>query len=323
MARKLRIEYPGACYHVINRGNFRSWIFVEAGARTSFLACLKEACEGCGWVLHAWCLMGNHYHLALETPAGNLVEGMRWLQSTFSNRFNRYRRENGHVFQGRYKAILLDEEGLGSVCHYIHLNPARAGIVPASGLEGYADSSLWQLWRPRRRWGFQEFGVFLEAAGGLADKPAGRRSYRDYLVWLSADPGEQKDLGFEKMSRGWAKGSKEFRASVLKQHQLAEKGVVEREAGEVREALWERTACAGLVVLGKDEKAILAERKGVEWKVALARLLRAKHLASNSWIAARLKMGRPGTVSQYVNRHKRATNNLGAWKQLVNAKMLD
>ncbi len=91
MARKLRIEYPGAFYHVINRGNHRSWIFETEGARHAFLLCLKECCEAKGWRLHAWCLMSNHYHLLVETPGGNLVEGMRWLQSTFANRFNRFR----------------------------------------------------------------------------------------------------------------------------------------------------------------------------------------------------------------------------------------
>ena len=75
MARKVRIEYAGACYHVINRGNYRSWIFESEGARVSFLKCLQEACEGMGWRLHAWVLMGNHYHLCLETPEANLVEG--------------------------------------------------------------------------------------------------------------------------------------------------------------------------------------------------------------------------------------------------------
>ena len=70
-----------------------------------------------------------HYHLCLETPEANLVDGMRWLQSTFANRFNRFRKESGHVFKGRYKAILLDDDALGAVCHYIHLNPVRAGIV--------------------------------------------------------------------------------------------------------------------------------------------------------------------------------------------------
>src|SRR5690554_3673765 len=104
MARKIRIEYEGAYYHVINRGNYREWIFDSAGARKSFLACLEQCCAAQGWRVHAWCLMSNHYHLLIETPEANLVAGMRWLQSTFANRFNRFRKENGHVFQGRYKA---------------------------------------------------------------------------------------------------------------------------------------------------------------------------------------------------------------------------
>ena len=108
MARRSRVEHAGAIYHLINRGNYRSFIFETAGARQSFLECLDLCCEAQGWRLHAWVLMGNHYHLCVETPEPNLVEGMKWLQSTFANRFNRFRKANGHVFQGRYKAILLD-----------------------------------------------------------------------------------------------------------------------------------------------------------------------------------------------------------------------
>ena len=80
MARKLRLEFPGACYHVINRGNYRADIFQTEGAKKAFEACLFEACAKSGWVLHAHVLMSNHYHLALETPGGNLVAGMHWLQ---------------------------------------------------------------------------------------------------------------------------------------------------------------------------------------------------------------------------------------------------
>ena len=206
MARKLRIEYAGAMYHVINRGNHRSWIFETEGARRSFRLCLQEACGAMEWRLHAWVLMGNHYHLCLETPSPNLVEGMRWLQSTFANRFNRFRQTNGHVFQGRYKAMLLDGDAVGAVCHYIHLNPVRAGLIEAGKLEDYWESSFARLWRPRKREACEVPETALLAAGGLADTPAGRRSYRDYLVWLSGEEGERKRLGFEKMSRGWAKG---------------------------------------------------------------------------------------------------------------------
>jgi putative transposase len=95
MARKVRLEYEGAVYHVINRGNYRSWIFESEGARSAFEGCLFEACEKSNWILHAFVVMGNHYHLAIETPQANLVAGMTWLQGTFAARFNRLRGENG------------------------------------------------------------------------------------------------------------------------------------------------------------------------------------------------------------------------------------
>jgi len=98
MPRKSRIEFAGAHYPVINRGNYTDWIFKTEGARRSFLECLKLCCEAQGWELRSWCLMSNHYHLLIHTPEPNLVEGMRWLQSTFANRCNRYRKVNGHVF---------------------------------------------------------------------------------------------------------------------------------------------------------------------------------------------------------------------------------
>ena len=325
MARKVRIEYPGAVYHVINRGNYRSWIFESEGAKRSFLLCLQECCEASGWILHGWCLMGNHYHLALETPGGNLISGMRWLQSTFANRFNRFRNERGHVFQGRYKSILLDEGHLGALCHYIHLNPVRAGIVPVEKLKTYQWSSFHRLWNPRERWRCEDFSVALRAVAGTRDTPAGRRRYRDYLTMLAADPGEQKNLAFERLNRGWAQGSEVFRNNLKAKyaHSGKETGLVETEVHELKEAVWEKTTQKGLRALGKGAKAIREDAKGADWKVALARLLRERHLASNGWIAERLAMGKPGTVSQYVNRHKRSRPRDKAWAALKNAKMLD
>jgi REP element-mobilizing transposase RayT len=89
MPRKLRFEQEGAVYHVLNRGNYHAEVFGTEEAKTAFLQCLDEACAKTGWVVHAWCLMSNHYHIALETPAANLVEGMQWLQGTFAVRFTR------------------------------------------------------------------------------------------------------------------------------------------------------------------------------------------------------------------------------------------
>ena len=303
MARKIRIEYEGAYYHVINRGNYREWIFDSAGARKSFLACLEQCCAAQGWRVHAWCLMSNHYHLLIETPEANLVAGMRWLQSTFANRFNRFRKENGHVFQGRYKAILLEGGALGPVCHYIHLNPVRAGLVPVERLESYESSSFRQLWRPRQRWKFGNYGTCLEGAGGLADTSKGRRMYRGYLGWLSENEAEQKRLAFEKMCRGWAKGTNEFKREVLDERRPFR--VIESEAREARTMRWERSLERALACVWKTHADLKSARKGEAWKVALARYMREECLASNSWIAESLHMGTPNSLSSLISRHRK------------------
>ena len=171
MPRKLRLEYPGACYHVINRGNYRADIFATEGAKEAFEACLFEACRRSGWVLHAYVIMSNHYHLALETPAANLAAGMQWLQATFSNRFNKMRGERGHLFQGRYKALLVEADGaLGQVCHYIHLNPVRAGLVPVEELKAWRHSSFWFLGQSSVRPKALSLQAALTDAGGASKR---------------------------------------------------------------------------------------------------------------------------------------------------------
>ena len=103
MARPLRIQYPGALYHVMNRGDRREDIYFDDKDRFCFLETLAQACEKTGWQVHAFCLMSNHFHLVLETPEPNLSAGMKWLLQTYSSRFNRHGCF-GHVFSGRYKA---------------------------------------------------------------------------------------------------------------------------------------------------------------------------------------------------------------------------
>ena len=129
MPRKPRIEFPGAIYHILNRGNYRGPIFGSEGAKRSFEQTLFEACHRYHWILHSHCIMKNHYHAAIETLDANLSVGMQWLQATFANRFNKLRKAHGHLFQGRYKSLSVDrDEYLGSLLHYINLNPVRARL---------------------------------------------------------------------------------------------------------------------------------------------------------------------------------------------------
>lgn len=133
MARPLRLEFAGALYHVTSRGNRREVIYESDGDRTSFLAVLDDVCDTFNWVCHAYCLMHNHYHLMIETPEGNLSKGMRQLNGVYTQRFNRRHHRVGHVFQGRYKAILVDKQSyLLELARYIVLNPVRAQMVSAA-----------------------------------------------------------------------------------------------------------------------------------------------------------------------------------------------
>jgi putative transposase len=113
MARKLRVEYSGAIYQVINRGDRREPIFKDDKDRPGFVSALGEACQKTGWQIHAFCLLPNHYHLVIETPRANLVAGMKWLLGTYTGRFNRRHKLFGHLFSGRYKALIVDGSGNG------------------------------------------------------------------------------------------------------------------------------------------------------------------------------------------------------------------
>ena len=133
MARPLRLEFAGALYHVTSRGDRREDIYETDKDRENYLSILGDVCETYHWHCHAYCLMMNHYHLLIETPEGNLSKGMRQLNGVYTQQFNRANSRVGHVFQGRYKAILVDKDSyLLELARYIVLNPVRAGIVRAA-----------------------------------------------------------------------------------------------------------------------------------------------------------------------------------------------
>lgn len=312
MARSLRIERANGVYHVINRGNYRQDLFINEGAHRSFEKCLFEACEKCGWILEGHCVLTNHFHLVIRTPKGNLIYGMKWLQSTFANRYHRFGKVHGKLFQGRYKSLIVEEDSyLGSLLHYVHLNPVRAGICKVAHLSEYRWSSYWYLRNAGSRPAFLDPTGALFAAGGLSDNRRGHRSYEQYLQWLNEDEAARKEMAFDKMCRGWALGSRDFKQKLLQSEGLLKEGSFEqlrfegKELKEANELIWENTLERAVQALGKSKVDIAGEKKSASWKIWVASVLKRKTSAPSTWIARRLNMGAPQLVGVYVNRlHK-------------------
>ena len=298
------MEFPGAIYHVLNRGNYRQDLFETAGAAQAFVDCLWEVCEQTKWKLHAYCLMKNHYHLAIETPNGNLVEGVHWLQSTYGNRFNRFRNEHGRAFQGRYKAILV-EPGvrLFNVACYIHLNPVRAGLVDVERLEDFRWSSLKTFLKSKPEARPKALGrcAWLSQLSQTGDSPEGWRQYAQHLVALSTRDDLQKEAEFDSMDQGWVLGSPEYRQELVQT--LEEKTLAKdwggKELAEINEVRWEAQVKQGLRELEKTTADIISTAKAADWKVGLARWMKTTTRVSNRWLTERLNMGAPDGVSRY------------------------
>ncbi|MBA4137322.1 MAG: transposase [Opitutus sp.] len=310
MARKLRIEFPDAVYHVINRGNYRRDLFTSAGEAGAFLSALEEAVETFGWRLHAYAIMRNHYHVALRTPQPNLGEGMHWLQTTFSTRFNRFRGERGHLFQGRYQALLVeDDAALARLVNYIHLNPVRAKIVAPEQVASFRWSSLGRFVRGPRL-PTMEAEPWLRALG-MTDAPGGWRDYVDYLQHLAADPAEQEQQGFATMSRGWSIGTHAWRRAVARDHShlALQPGLGAEEARSLREARWEHRLNE---LLHASRHSLVDAKAGAcsaPWKLEIAARLRRETGAAIAWLARTLHLGTASSARVYLCRHKERTTS--------------
>lgn len=279
------MEYEGAMYHVMSRGDRGEKIFLDDVDRRCFLETLGESCQRSGAVVYSYVLMGNHYHLLVGTPAGNLVKTMQWLQGTCTARFNAKHRMRGHLFQGRYKAIAVDSddpEYARVVSDYIHLNPARAkllererpelkryvwssfpGLCKGSGMPEWLDGKAvlrWHHWNP--------------------DKARERRLYETHLQkrateCLEAIADEWQEEEWKPLRRGWYVGSEEFReklqelaSGVVKKHKRkSHQGEVMRkyDEGEAQKLL-----DRGLKCLGLEREVVVGMKKSDERKQALA-----------------------------------------------------
>lgn len=178
MTRPLRIELAGGLYHVTSRGDRREDIYLNDADRLYWLTLLGAVCQRFNWRCHAWCQMTNHYHVVVETPEANLAQGMRQLNGVYTQHINRQHRRVGHVFQGRYKAILVERDAyLLELARYVVLNPVRAGMVatpgdwPWSSWHAMVGSQTVPDWLDTR-WLLGQFSGTLEQA---------RRDYIDFV----------------------------------------------------------------------------------------------------------------------------------------------
>ena len=183
MARSLRLEFPGALYHVTARGNRREEIYLDTQDRVRFLDLLGEVCEMRCWRCHGYCLMSNHYHLILETAEANLGRGMRQLNGVYTQRFNRRHGRVGHVFQGRYTAILVDKDAyLMELARYVVLNPVRAGIVASPGQWPWSSYQAMIGKAPCPPW--LEMNAILGTLAGQR-----KAALERYIAWVAAGKG--------------------------------------------------------------------------------------------------------------------------------------
>jgi putative transposase len=298
VARPPRIEYPGAIYHVINRGNYRRDIFESKGAAQAFVAVLEEASARFGWELGAYVVMRNHYHLAIRTPDPNLSDGMHWMQTTFASRFNRFREVHGHLFQGRFKAIVLQNEGIWArVADYIHLNPLRAHAVEPGLLTEYPWSSLRRFTQGTR-------SQVLTAepwlkTHGLTD---GLRGWSAYVQSLLAQYDREQEIPEserENWSQGWAIGEVDWRLGLADHFKKAPdvgESPESVEPKELRELRWERRLRELLNAHGRTAGDLGMSRKGSSWKTEIANQHQRELGTSLVWLARELKIPRPATL---------------------------
>lgn len=331
MPRQVRIEYEGAFYHVMARGNNRNRIFASPDGEDEklFLHTLGECCGRTGFRIWAWVLMSNHYHLLVETPRANLVAGMGWLQNAYTRRFNSRHREWGRLFGDRYKSVLVESGASGgdlylrTLLDYIHLNPVRTGLVPGpefGGLLDYPWSSLANGYgvAPKARAGW------MAADEGLAlfqysDRAADRRRFVERLE-ARIDAEARESCGLSEIEgqtlqstlrKGWYWGGEGFKEALLERLDLERQGSLPvakdfRSSGQAKDhAIRDGEAVIAEAVrrfgMDRGDREEFAALPRGDWRrVAVAWALSRKTTLRQTWIAERLSMRSAGNVCEQV-----------------------
>ncbi len=324
MARKPRLEYAGAIYHVMSRGDHGEAIYRTDTDRECFLSTLGTVCERTGWHIHAYVLMKNHYHLLLETPEPNLVAGMQWLQGTYTKRFNAAHRVRGHLFSGRYKAIPVDPAPnyFLAVADYIHLNPVRVKgyDFDSAKLTDFVWSSYPGYLSPGKRPGWIWVQRVLGELG-LEDSRRGRMHFARHMksrvlgIRHAKKPWAAEEQ-WNQIRRGWHVGGEAFKSEML--DRLS--NILTRDKGtpfggaiiqEHDEHRAERLLQNGMVRLRINDSDFPNMPGCSPEKYALAWLVRRQTSVKVEWIKKRLLMGRATDFSAWLTKLESARP--GGW----------
>jgi len=313
MARSIRLEYEGAYYHVMARGNRQEKIFLDDDDRRYFLKTLGDICEMTGWRVHAWVLMSNHYHLFIQTPEANLVAGMKWFQNTYTRRFNVRHKAWGRLFGDRYKAILVEGKNsyyYEALLDYIHLNPVRAGLIEVKkqSVLDYPWSSIAAEYAltPSKRNAWMACTEGLKSFG-FSDTADGRRKMIEHLDQRAAEEkGNESVPKNNKVTRSWYWGTKNFSQKILslketvfnKERSRAYHSAAERKAHGLQQA--KALLSEGLIQANLTKKDLLNLNGSDPRKISLALLIRKKTMVSNAWLAEHLKMKSAANVSRLL-----------------------
>jgi len=297
------------------RGNRREEIFRDDADRKLFLHTLGQACGQTGWVVHSYVLMSNHYHLLLETPEANLSAGMRWFQGTYAQRYCKRHALVGHVFQGRYKAPLIDgnkPEYFRVASDYIHLNPARARLFRGSRptLAQYKWSSYPLFLRSKRqRPSWLQCERVAGSLGFRGDDSASRRRYRAYLEERARDclrmkEGEEVEE-WEQIRRGWYVGDEKFRDRLLDLLEKSMKGKKKASFGGRILAAHNEKRAMELIEQSRKQLGLAADelrglRKTDVRKQSVVWLIKTHTVMSNEWIDRQLDMGSRTNIHKAV-----------------------
>lgn len=315
MARQVRFELAHARYLVTARGNRGEPVFRDDADRATFLDTLAECCARSRWHIEAYTLLNNHFHLVLFTDSPNLATGMKWFLGTYTRRFNLRAAVRGHVFEGRYRSLVVDSSQTDLACDlvdYVHLNPARLAPLavpvpitteselrsfPWCGYKYYAQTEPPPAW----------FRLLPPPPPLPSSSPAELPwvEHTTHLLDLMATSEGRSALDerWKPIRRGWCLGSPEFRTELLSQIGIntatgrrSSYGGAARAAHDTAQAkaLLER----GLSTLGLSLKSVVAMPKGAVEKQALAWLLRTRTVIGRTWIAEQLEMGDASRVTQ-------------------------